>query len=400
MIFGSDRGKDMERKISWSYMTIFVSMLSVYIIPDYYFDSLGLPVSSMLFGGFLVISILLYIKNGGSINVFDLIYIILIMFCIVYQKSISPLVLLTPLVAEKCLNKQAVSSIRKILLSSNLPYIALIFTLIYSVWYGISTGRFVHTGIYEVNSSGLAVFLLGLIFMKRNKLLGKIVLLFGCLSLSRNYILSNLIYIYINLKKNNFFKRHYKSRIFNFTFLMIFTGMILYILGGICQYKFSQGAIVYETTFWGRLTNFFDTSNYLRFSVNYYLIEIFNHNPSLWLVGCKNDEFKIRCLLYAVQNGQKYVGNNPHNFLFSYIKLYGMAGVIDVFYVGKLFKKFLRKENFAIYFAVFIYCIFLSVGANGHWLFLTLSVMILYMDDDSEEKEGYEEEKNIQQSAE
>lgn len=376
----------MKQKVSWSYLMIFVCMISAYVIPDYYLDSLGLPVSSMLLGGFLVISLLLYFKNNGNIKIYDLIYIILIMFCIIYQKSISPLVLLTPLVAVKCLNQQAVINIKRVLLNSNLPYLALIFTIIYSVFYGISTGRFVHTGIFEVNSSGLAVFLLGLIFMKRNKMQGTLILLFGCLSFSRNYILSLLVYLVINTKKDGFFKRHFNSKIFDFRFLMIFTGVILYVLGGICQYKYSQGEILYETTFWGRMTNFFDISNYFRFTTNYFLIEIFNQNPSLWLVGCKVNEFKRLCLLYAAQNGQLYVGNNPHNFLFSYIKLYGMAGLIDIFYVGKLFKKFLRKENFGMYLAVCIYCIFLSVGANGYWLLLTLSVMILYIDGDSEEK--------------
>lgn len=389
----------MKHKISWSYMMLLVCILTVYVIPDYYLDSRRIPLSSLLLGGFLMISLIMYFKDGGRLRVFDLVYLALIAYCIVYQRSISPLVLLTPLMAVKCLNEKSEANIKRILLHSKLPYLALAFTLVYSLLYGVSTGRFMHTGVYEVNSSGLAVFLLGLIFMKRHKLFGRLVLLFGCLSLSRNYILALAIYFVMNVRKNGFFKRHFNSRLFDFRFLMISTSIVLYVLGAICCYQYSRGMVIYETTFWGRLTNFFDISNYLRFTTNYFLIEVFNQNPILWLVGCKVNEFKRLCLLYANQHGQFYKGNNPHNFLFSYIKLYGLAGVLDVLYVGHIFKKFLCKENLGIYLAVCTYCIFLSVGANGCWLLLTLSVMILYMKDDDKEVEEESKEKEEEEYA-
>lgn len=100
--------------------------------------------------------------------------------------------------------------------------------------------------------------------------------------------------------------------------------------------------------------------------------------PLLLLTGINNDLFKNLCQIISQQRHQLYLGNNPHNFVLSYLKIYGVSGLLDMLYVDKIIKKVVNANNFAILICVSLYCIFLSVGVNGEWLFLVLFIFELY----------------------
>lgn len=369
--------------VTWTYIAMFVSIFCIYILPTYYMDSIGFPVASIIFGAFLMLSIIFLIFNHIKISLLELIYMCLIVTSCIYQKNINPIILLSPVVVKHYITFNIYDEIKYFLLQSKTIDMALVMTVIYSIVYGISSGRFLHTGIYEVNSSGLAVLILGLIYLKRNKILGYSVLTFGCLSLSRNYFLA-IAFIILFFKSRRIREvvgKVYKNLIFKFIILMLITAIVLYLIGVLAQNKYLNNEIIYETTLWGRLTNFFDSSNYFRFTINVILINVFMLNPIYWFVGCNSSEFTSLCYEYARKNGYWYRGNNPHNFVFSYIKLYGLAGIIDMLIISKIISKIVNKNNFILYMVFILYSIFLSVGFNGEWLFMVVAVLILYNED-------------------
>lgn len=368
----------MKKRLSWPYLMVLTCFFTIYIFPSYYFETKGIPVTGIITGGFLVYSFfnIMKYKRMSLIEVF---YLLLIILCCIFQRSISPLVLLAPLVVNKIFNDYIVDEIKKILIYSYLPYIALAATIIYSIVYGIQSGRYLHVGVYEVNSSSLAALILGLIFYKRRKYFGIVILFAGCLSLSRNYFLALgiMIVFEIIIRKRNFFNINF-TKLFDFRIIVILSSLVLYILGLVCEKMYTAGLIVAESGIKGRIRNLFDVSNYFRFTTNVFLIRVFFENPLFWVVGCRTDEFRELCYAYAWRHGQWYRGNNPHNFFFSYVKLYGLAGIMDVFFVGNLLKSIVNNKNLAIYLAIVCYSVFLSVSFNGIWLFLSISVLYLY----------------------
>ncbi|MBQ2982956.1 MAG: hypothetical protein IJD58_12705 [Lachnospiraceae bacterium] len=368
----------MKFKINLCNVAILITFFIIYICPTYYLEANGIRVSSVLFAFFMLLGILYYFVNK-KLHWYDYIYMLVIGGCILYQKSISALVLLTPLFVEKVFDEKYKEQIKELLMKSSLPYIALYFTLFYSVYYGRLDGRYLHTGVFEVNSSGLAVLLLGLIFLKRKKWIGCIVLAMGILSLSRNYILVLCVCILLNTKSlKKFIQKINISKYINFGSIMLVSSIVLYILGKTCEIKYTNGLIVYESDFWGRVFNFYDISNYFRFTVNVYLIEGFLLNPQYLLFGIDTLSFSKMCYSMASMRKQWYHGNNPHNFLFAYTKLYGIAGILDCLYICKIMKKIVNNYNYFIMVGISIYCIFLSVGVNSYWLIISYITLILY----------------------
>ncbi len=380
----------MKCRVTWERIALFLSMMAIYILPIYQLELSRIPVDSILLGLFLVGSVCLLFIRGEKLSIFEWIYLVMVFVCGLVQKSINPVVLLTPIVAGRFITSNAERNISDYLLHSRTPYFALIFTVIYSILYHGVDSRYLHTGIVEVNSSGYAVLLLGLIFYKRKKWLGKIIIVIGAVSLSRSYFLAIIIMFIFSCKKlKGIVKKLVQNRILKFSLILIVCAVALYIIGKISMEKYVQKEIVYETNFFQRVTNFYDLSNYFRFSVNTMLIDLFNQRPYYWLFGCKVDEFQTICREYAVSIGQWYKGNNPHNFLFSYVKLYGIAGVLDIVLAGKIIDKQKSTSNYWLFIIIILYSIFLSIGANGFWLFMSLSVLMLYK---NKSKQNHKEE--------
>lgn len=371
------KGDFMEKKISWYQILVIIVILDIYIMPTFQLDMIGFPIMDLITVLFLIYSYIINIKEKNyHVNAYECLYILLIIVVCFYQKTIAPAMLLTPLIAYNYLKEIKKSAYYFI--NSFWIYIALLFTIIYSLLYGVQDGRFLHTGIYEVNSSGLAILWLGLAFLKKNKLIGCLILVFGCFSLSRNYYIALFVCLALNKKIVFFLKKINIANILSFKWLMIISTVLLYIIGLYSENLYNLGLIVNEQTLRNRLNNFFDLSNYLRFTVNVYTINIFFEYPLLLLTGINNDLFKNLCQIISQQRHQLYLGNNPHNFVLSYLKIYGVSGLLDMLYVDKIIKKVVNANNFAILICVSLYCIFLSVGVNGEWLFLVLFIFELY----------------------
>ncbi|MCM1440272.1 MAG: hypothetical protein NC131_13880 [Roseburia sp.] len=346
-------------------------------------DEMGFPATNIILAVFLIYT---YIKGLGKISFYEFTYICFIVGLVFYQKSILPIVLLAPLVAYKNVNRAVIYDFQLILLKTRWIHLALISTVFYSLYYGLrmTDGRFLHTGVYEVNTSGLAVFLLGLVYLKRNKIIGKFVLLFGCLSFSRNYYLALIIYFFFNLKwtRKKLQEWEIDKRV-DFKTVTILSVFFLYTMGVLSESIYEHGGVVYAESFVERVRNVIDLSNYYRFTTNLYLIRIWREQPMTLLLGISTEKFRLYCTKIAMERKQLYANNNPHNFFFSYTKLFGIAGVMDMLYVSRILKKVVDINNFSIFLVICCYTIFLSLGVNGEWLFWTLGVLGLYYGDNS-----------------
>ena len=368
----------MRYKVTMADISFLLCMLLIYILPSYYFKLHGLLLSDVIVALFILI-IYGYRMLQLRITKEELSYCFIVALIMLYRKIVTPLVLLMPLIVYHNYSKETIQKWKKKLLYSNWLYIVLIFVFVYSILGGLEGKRFLHTGLYEVNSSGLAVLLLGFIFYKRKKWLGILIIFLGCLSLSRNYILALVIGAVFSLKIVKAIIRKYRLYVwFSFKNVIILSSILLYVLGKICEIKYTNGEISYAVSFWERITHFFDISNYLRFTTNTLVIDVFNKNPHLWIFGGDNSEIQKYCYELAAQRGQRYGGNVPHNLLFSYLRLYGLAGVWAIFWINKVLRRIVNENNFFIFFIICVYSIFLGVGVNNYWLLLTVMSLLLY----------------------
>lgn len=369
----------MELRKKWEYWCILFSFMAVYYIPSSYLTSLGIPIDSIIVGGWMLISFVILIKIRTKFSLKEFLYIVSIFALCLFKLSVSPLILLTPIIMNHFLKKSEKNIFNRIVYETYIPYIAVFFTIIYSLFYGMRDGRFLHVGIEEVNESGLAVFLLALIIKKRTPKFGNIVLLAGLLSLSRNYILAIVIYGLWNINYvKKICKKIYNKNLLNLNLILPITVVVLYFLGIYCEDKYSQGGIFFELSLKDRIKNIFDMSNYFRFTVVVFLINIFLINKKYLIIGCNENIFREECYRYANIHGQLYVGNNPHNLFLSYLKLYGIIGCFYIYYVSNCIRKCINQNNLFIYIILLMYAIFLGASFNGYWLIIAIFAFELY----------------------
>lgn len=370
----------VKNDVNMTKVALIVATLCIYIIPSNYIDGTPLPLPSYIFAVFLVSCLLLALVGRIVISPVEIILGIFMFVCGIYQKSLSLVVVLTPVICRIIFSQESKKEVIDFLLKSRWIDVALAFTALYSILYFHLDGRVAHAAVFEVNVSGYAILMLGLIYLRRKRLLGLFILLFGCLTLSRSYLFSILfILLIMNIP---FIKDKLgtirRVPLFGAIGLLIISCFILYFFGLYMQNLYIEGHIVYYDSFIDRIIHPYDSSNYFRFTVNVIEINVFNQHPLFWLFGCSRDEFLVLAHQYASVHGFWYRNNNPHNFVFSYLKLYGVSGIISVLLSARLVDVNVNKNNYYMMLSLIMYPIFLSVGFNGIWLFITIPVLMLY----------------------
>lgn len=338
---------------------------------------------------FAVLVAVLYAHNG-KINKRTFYFWILIAFVAIYTGRYGFIdMIIVPILGEYINNKD---EIKKVVYKSHVPYVCILFTLVYSVLYrylgiggrgeeGIS-GGLLYTGIGEVNLTGIAIFGLGLICRKKNKFIGNGVLLLGLLTISRSYILAIACVILFNFGfvKKVIEKIVNKLTYMNLTILSSFgvfaLGIVfvsLYQTGGILAYNSNAG--------FDRLFHLNDYSNYYRFLAIYLIVMIMYKNPQTLLLGFSNEEFmEYGRQITSAANIDFGIGIGAHNLFFSHLKMYGLAVFFEIYYVSKYLKRVINHNNFGIFFAIFLYCIILGTGLSSFWLYFSAIILILYQE--------------------
>lgn len=366
-----------------AYVYLILSM--VYIVPN-----------GLLFGSFsaihnhifAVLVAIIYlvpkIKNRSLEKKTLLIWVCVIIIAIYTGKYGFIDMIIIPILNDLIRNKEHIKSF---LLKSQIVYICLFFSIFYSILYrylgvsgrgeGIIGSGIVFTAIGEINLSGLSLFCLATIILKRNKIIGYGVFILGMLTVSRSYLLAVACLFICNLKISKKFITKFMDKM-NYRNLTIISSIVLFILGLICIDLYSSSRLIEYSNSVGfeRLILLNDYSNYFRFLAIYLVVMIIIKNPYYLLLGFSDAEYLINGHSICNSLGVPFSGIGPHNIFYSHLKIYGIAVFFEVNLISKYLKQIVTVNNFGIYIGVFLYGVFLGTGLYNYWLFLTALVLI------------------------
>lgn len=371
-----------SKKITHFYVVI-VCFLA-YLFPSQILSELyGLPIDNYIYAILLLI-MLFHVASRGGINKYHTRFIIVVFFICIAQNQITPFHLLGLVVLDVITSNP--QYYRCLFIKYKKTYcVSILGVILYSCIYHGYLDRYAYLGVGEVNISGLGIFLLGIILLKRSRRLGFAVLIFGILTFSRNYLLALSIFLFVPffLSKRKFNLNKIVKR-FSFLNLAIISCVILIMLSFTFQELYDQGLIKeYSSDGVGRFATFYEISNYHRFIVNTSTLAIYNEYPSMLFTGIPIESFSKFNLEICRKLGFDFANDRPHNFFFSYIQIYGLWSLPIFVYMNSILKKIINANNFHIFASIMIYGIFLGMGLSGYWLCIGIVSLVLYSQDDS-----------------
>lgn len=364
------------KKINMINILCTIVFFCIYILPVDFLSNI-IPLDKYIFIGIVLIIYVSLVLKLKKITLFDIaIFTISIFFCLL-KNDVSYMHIISIGLCNKLYsNSNILKEIKHYLQNSMFLYICLFFVIIYSIIYFGYDGRYVNTGQLDPNTSGLAIFCLFTIIRSRNKKIGNFLLVIGFLTFSKSYLLAIIIYIlfsYLYNNKNIFLKLNYAVLSgLSIAFLIFLSSLFIYMedLGKIKNYQ----------TGINRFIVFFDYSNYHRFTVNTNLLAIYKENKNLLMTGIEEEIFYNLNSKYSQSQGMIFYRIRPHNYFFSYFRIYGIWSLLIFILTYKVMKKVLNETNNSISVAIFMYLIFLGLGMNNYWLYLTSFTLIAYND--------------------
>jgi len=360
---------------------LFFTFFCVFISPTTFLENIfNIDITKYIFLVFSILTYTILICLNKKISKTEILMIVTILCICVVQKSIVPLSLIELILIFKSLDMLI---IQKTTISKRILIISIVGIVFYSLIYFNYNGRFLYTGLKEINQSGFAILMLAILVRSKNKKIGNIILALGLLTFSRNYMLGMLVYLLLEfIKKTNFYSMIYNF--FSFKNLTIVSILFLIIIAGIFEFAYSKDKLVEYKEGFSRYIYIFDYSNYFRFSVNTNLIQVYVKHPEKLLTGIEEEEFiKYSCEI-SQQNNRKCRSIKPHNYFFSYMRIYGLFSIIIFIFLNSIFKKIITKNNFSVFVTIFVYASLLGIGFANYWLFLTIFTLLAYKDERSE----------------
>lgn len=364
-----------DRKIKLFDVLIAAVFINLYMIPIYYLTDMGVRLDEYIFMIILVSFYITYLFSYKTIKIKDIFFIIFIFYIVIQHQSISETHLLSLVVIDKIIEEkdQLASKLR----NTKLKYFALAFTVFYTLIYFGDNGRYIFTGIKEINQSGFLLMMLFIIIKSTNKKIGDILILIGILTFSRSYIFSVIVFyssnlFFSNIRDNNILVKISKK----FLVLGIISIIVLISLSIAFTNLYLKGELIEYQEGVSRLLSFNDYSNYFRFITNTNLLEMYSNDPRLLITGISSEKFLELNRQLAVSKGLMYRAIRPHNFFFSYLRIYGVFSVGIFLYLSTILKKVVTKKNIPVFLVVIIYASTLGMGFSNTWLFLTVFALI------------------------
>lgn len=362
-----------EGGISVYWLLCITVLLTIYVIPSAAIPSLEIPIGKFFFLGVALFLYVYLILVDHKVKYSELSIIIISLLFVFLRKDISYLHLISIALAIRLgANNDEIDNIKEKLLNSNILYICLAFTIFYSAINFGRNGRYIFTGItYDPNMAGMAIFCLFIMIYQKNKKIGKILLIAGIFSFSRGYLLALCVFaIY------SFAERKGYSKKYNYALLGFISILVLLLIANIYIAREKAGGLSLYQSGLSHYLTIFDYSNYFRFTTNANLLGILKDNPVKILTGIDEEEFLSLNLIYARKHGLLYRAIRPHNYFFSYIRLYGIWCVPIFGLTWKAFKQVITEKNNGVALSIFLYLVFLGIGATNYWLFLSLFTLI------------------------
>lgn len=353
------------------HLLLFISIFTCFLVYLFPINGVqlkfGIDLSKYIFLAGIIIAYILFCRKDIKKIVCIMLFILTICF---FQKSIYALNLLTLfLIPEFFLNNK----IQKKYIPKWLLVVCGLGIILYSLIYFGHMGRYVHTGVMEVNQSGFAVLLFAIILRKKSVWLSNVVLFLGLFTFSRNYILCSAVFLFLDLIKSKF-----KLPVIKFQYVVGGSIIGLILLSVLFTYKYEKNEISEYKTGFASVLNLFDYSNFFRFTVNTNLLEIYYNNPDKILTGLSDEEFhKLNYALVRSKN-QRYRKIKCHNFFFSYLKIYGVFAIFIFIYLGICINKILTRNNMHIFLVIILYLTFLGIGLSSYWLYMSFIALRLY----------------------
>ncbi|MBR2712096.1 MAG: hypothetical protein IKE73_00140 [Bacilli bacterium] len=370
----------MKKKNLFIDIAIYTVMICTYIIPSGFIKT-SFDFSKLIFSGIFLLLILF----SKKIKVFDVIFLVILGGLTYYTKNLSFLTFIPLLyLGEIIKNKDYVENK---LLNGNILYICLIATLVYSFisifMFPIADKGIVreaYSAIVEKNQSAFAIFILGVLLLKKNKSVGAWTLIFGMFTFSRLYFLSVFMLLLSKLKIVKKIMNKINVKRWNYLVLNIIFFIILAGLGFIYLYLFNKGFIRGNTQLNGSFS-LLDYSNLNRFTVNIIFVYMLAVSPKKYLFfGIKNDTYMGNIAYYARHAFNTHnPGIVPHNLFLSHLKVYGIFSFVELLYTAKYLKEVINKNNYILFLIVFITSSILGCGLYSYWLYMSVFAFIIYM---------------------
>ena len=358
-------------------IVVFLVLFCTYILPTAEISAeniYGPPKAIFVVGIFIM-----YILTLKKCSLKELLFGMLVVFMTIYTKEINYLMFITIMFLDKLIEYK--NYIKDYLRKSNILYICLIFTLLYSALYFGLNNRYAHTSIKEINQSGLAIFCLGILLFQKNKKVAIFTLIFGCLTFSRSYFLAIICLL---IFKTGFIKKIFTEKLvnkLNYTNLTIISSIGLFLLGVFYIMQYKMGNIEFGSNQASRLFNLLDLSNFFRFSAVVIVVLCFKNDLTKLLTGITDAEYIKFGQATASELGILSKATVPHNLFFSHLKIYGIFAVFEIIYTSSILKKITNQNNFGLYIALALYSIFLGAGFYSYWLYLSAFVLITNMEE-------------------
>lgn len=364
---------------------VIATFICVFMFPTYYIKNIsGIDADDFFFLGMTLLVYIGTIATSKQITRIELFSLLLIIIICIFKHSVAPLYLIELMLAYRfsdCLSEG------KIIKVKGLSYLCIFFVLIYSMLYFGYDGRYIYTGLREINQSGFAILMLFLIIRYYNKKIGNILLLTGLLTFSRNYLLCLIIFLILEkIKTTNFFQKIY--HVLTFKNLMLVSFFFLLALSISFEIAYKNNRLSEYQNGINKYLNLYDYSNYFRFSVNTKLLKIYKNHPQYLLTGIDDEQFYQYSLEISKQEQLPYRQIKPHNYFFSYLRIYGIFATLIFIILEKIVSKIANINNISILIVIFVYANILGIGLANYWLYLSLITMNVY----KERKYKYESE--------
>ena len=363
-------------------ITIYVALFVVYIFPQPLVTNLlknNFPVDKLIFA---VLTTGLFILNKLYTKRFPKSQIVFLVISAIAALACQDLrcllfiylLLVEDIIADK---DKVLMTIRK----SSILYICLFFTFCYTLIYRslgiVDTERFAFSAIGEINQSGLAIFCLAVMLMQKNKKVGYFTMFFGFLTISRAYFVAVILYL---LSKTNVVKRMVGKIkhwwMYGYPFIVFVSSIILLGIGVFYIHENALGNVYWGDNVENRLFQWMDYSNLFRFMTNIVLVMNFVRAPGYLLTGMSDKIYQQESMVSYSELGLRYKMVNPHNLFFSHLRMFGLFALAEAWYIGRIMKKVVNKNNLVLFLVAVFYSVTLGAGLYSYWIVLTFIMLV------------------------
>ena len=370
--------KHYKNSISIDNMVIKVVFICLFILPIYFLENIGFMLDEFIFASIILVYYCIYLLTARKFKFKNLILVIIIIYFCIINRSFEYIHLIALIVIDKMVDSD--EKIVQYIYNSNILLVSLFFVFIYTAIYFGYEGRYLYTGLKAANEGGLSLILLFLMIRTKYRKTGNVLLIAGNLTFSKSYLLGLCIFIFMSRVINSkcILPKISANILKNFKLLGICSVFSLILISSYFSNLYDLNMLQSYGQGIQRFSIITDYSNYFRFTANTNLLEIYKREPEKLLTGMSGEEFINYNRQISILQGREFRAIKPHNYFFSYMRIYGIFSLIIFWYLSTILKKVVVKDNLPVFLVIFAYITFLGLGVTSYWIFLSVFTMLFY----------------------